>query len=368
MDSIEIKGYKSIKDIKVEFRPINILIGANGSGKSNFLSFFEFLNRLYEQKLTEYVALSGGEEKMLHKGSKVTPGIYSKIKFGNDEYSFELQSGDSSLIFTSEKLAYYPKIGSPRIVDIAAAKREAGIKSHIISNEELMLNYSKPYPRPNNIRGYLNSLKKYHFHDTGKNSPFNTYSSCENDIYFLYEKGDNLAAFLYNIQRNHQLVYNRIIHTIQSIAPYFSDFYFQPNEAGFVRLLWQDKFSSTLYGANDLSDGTIRFIALTTLFLQPKLPTTIIIDEPELGLHPFAIAKLAGMIQSVATRNVQVIVATQSTELVNHFEPEDILTVDQRDGESTFKRLEKTSLSDWLEEYSIGDLWQRNIIATGQPN
>lgn len=355
MESIEIKGYKSIKDIRVEFQPINILIGANGSGKSNFLSFFEFLNRLYEQKLTEYVALSGGEEKMLHKGSKVTGSIYSKITFGQNAYSFELKKGESSLIFTSEGLWYDNNPYSNNPIDITDNKSEARIKTHSVTGAKYILNY-------------LTSLKKYHFHDTGKNSPFNTYSSCENDVYFLYEKGDNLAAFLYNIQRNHQLVYNRIIHTIQSIAPYFSDFYFQPNEAGFVRLLWQDKFSSTLYGANDLSDGTIRFIALTTLFLQPNLPSTIIIDEPELGLHPFAIAKLAGMIQSVATRNVQVILATQSTELVNHFEPEDILTVDQRDGESIFKRLEKTSLSDWLEEYSIGELWQRNIIATGQPN
>jgi predicted ATPase len=354
MDYIEIKGYKSIKEAKVEFRPINILIGSNGSGKSNFLSFFEFLNRLYDQKLTEYVALSGGEEKMLHKGSKVTQSIYCEIKFGFYAYSFEIKKGESSFIFVSEGLWQYknPKLKNP--VYISDFNNEARIK-----NYEL--------PRADYIRGYLNSFKKYHFHDTGKNSPFNIPSHIKNDIYFLYERGENLAAFLFNIQKENPLAYKRIINTIQSIAPYFSDFYFQPNSEGYVRLQWQDKFSSTVYGATDLSDGTIRFIALSTLFLQPNPPSSIIIDEPELGLHPFAISKLAGMIQSTASKDTQIIVATQSSDLVNHFLAEDIITVDQRNGETSFKRLEESELSEWLDEYSIGDLWQRNIINSGQP-
>jgi predicted ATPase len=355
MDYIEIKGYKSIKEAKVYFSPINILIGSNGSGKSNFLSFFEFLNRLYNQKLTEYVALLGGEEKMLHKGSKTTSSIYSKIKFGLNAYSFEITKGESSFIFTKEGLWYDKNPYQHNPTDIANFSNEARIKVHYMA-------------RADYIRGYLNSFKKYHFHDTGRNSPFNKLSHITNDIYFLYEKGENLAAFLFNIQQKNRLVYNRIINTVQSIAPFFSDFYFQPNDEGFIRLQWQDKFSSTVYGLTDLSDGTIRFIALATLFLQPNLPSAIIIDEPELGLHPFAISKLAGMIQSAAARGVQIIAATQSADLVNHFKAEDIITVDQRGGESSFHRLNDKELSEWLDEYNVGDLWQRNIIEGGQPH
>jgi len=102
--------------------------------------------------------------------------------------------------------------------------------------------------------------------------------------------------------------------------------------------------------------------------MQPNLPTTIIIDEPELGLHPTAIAKLAGMIKSVSAKNCQVIIATQSTDLISHFLPQDIITVDQVDGESKFKRLNNEELHEWLDEYTIDDLWKRNIITTGQPN
>ena len=131
------------------------------------------------------------------------------------------------------------------------------------------------------------------------------------------------------------------------------DFHLNPNDNGDLRLLWQDKFSDVVYSVNDLSDGTKRFIALTVLFMQPKLPQTIIIDEPELGLHPAAITKLAGMIKSVSKKDCQVIIATQSTDLISQFEPEDIITVDQEDGESNFKRLSSDDLRIWLEDYGI---------------
>ncbi len=351
MDFIQIKGFKSIKGVSVELRPINILIGANGSGKSNFISFFEMLNHLYNQKLTEFVALNGGAEKMLFQGSKITENIKATLSFdeGKNSYSFDLEKGDDGFIFTKEKLWYLANDW-----DISRYKTEAEVK------------YS-PFDNAEYIRTCLKNIKKYHFHDTGKNSPFNKMSHVENDSYFLYEKGDNLAAFLYTIQKEYTLIYKRIVHIIQSIAPYFSDFYLQPNAEGYIRLQWQDKYSSTVYGVNDLSDGTVRFIALTVLFMQPILPQSLIIDEPELGLHPVAIAKLAAMIKSIASKGTQVIVATQSTDLLSYFEPNDIITVNQKNGESEFHRLKEKDLEHWLIDYSLGELWKRSIIENGQP-
>lgn len=352
IDYIKIAGFKSIKDIDLELQPINILIGANGSGKSNFISFFDFLNNLYEGKLKDYIGRMGGDQKLLHKGSKITSSLSFEISFDNQNngYSAVLVHGNDGLVFNKEYLIFNKDKGH----NISTYRDEANIKK---ANA-----FRAPY-----VKKYLESYRKYHFHDTSKNSPFSQMSHIENDIFFLYEDGRNLAAYLYCIKEEDIIIYNRIIKNIQSIAPFFSDFFFQPNSEGYLKLQWQDKYSTTVYSANDFSDGTLRFIALCALFMQPKIPVTIVIDEPELGLHPYAISKLAGMIKSVAAKGVQVILATQSADLANHFEPEEIITVDQIDGESHFKRLSSKDLELWLEEYSIGDLWQRQILSGGQP-
>jgi predicted ATPase len=352
MDYIEINGYKSIKKVRIDLTPINILIGANGSGKSNFISFFDFLNRLCNRKLNEYIALKGGDNKVLHKGKKQTDTISFKMEFGNGQngYSASLKSGTDGFVFLSENLIYQGNNW-----EISNADTESRVKNSGIFQAKYLIQY-------------LNGFRKYHFHDTSQNSPFAQYSNVENDVYYFYENGMNLMAFMFHIQETNKIVYNRIIKNIQSIAPYFSDFYFAPNKENNVRLQWKDKFSEVIFGSNDLSDGTLRFIALSVLFLQPDLPDTIIIDEPELGLHPSAIAKLAGMIKSISDRGCQVIVATQSTDLISHFLPEDIITVDQIDGETIFNRLNSKTLYQWLEDYTIDDLWKRSIITGGQPN
>ena len=325
MNYVEIEGYKSIKKARINLSTINILQGPNGSGKSNFLSFFDFMNGLYERRLREYVALRGGEDKMLYQGSKVSDSIYAKIQFDENAYSFTVTKGAAGFIFTKEELWHDKDPGSNNPTRISNLRTEADIKISALTGAD-------------ELRSQMNSFRKYHFHDTGGYSPLNKASHIQNDVYFLYDKGENLAAFLFNIQQRNRIVYDRIVGTIQSIAPYFADFYLQPNEGGYVRLLWQDKYSSKVFSPPDFSDGTIRFIAMAALFLQPKLPSVIIIDEPELGLHSFAVSKLAEMIQYVADKNTQVIVATQSDDLLNHFESKDIIAVNQRNGESFFER------------------------------
>ena len=340
VEYIEIRGYKSIKSERIDLRPINIFIGPNGGGKTNFISFFEFLNKLYERKLNEYIQLTGGEDKILHKGKKVTDTISFKLDFnsGINDYAVTMVLSNDGFIFTKELLFYE---GNPW--DISILGKESQIKHSD--------NYRAIY-----IRRYLNYLRKYHFHDTSKNSPFTKLSHIQNDAHYLYGDGSNLAAFLYELSKRHQNLYARIVKTIQSIASFFSDFYIQPNSENLVRLQWTDKYSDTIYGVADLSDGTLRFIALTVLFMQPNTPGAIILDEPELGLHPMAIAMLSRMIKSAAEKRCQIVIATQSVNLIDHFTADDVLTVDQVNGESKFKRLDNESLSKWLDDYMMGDI------------
>lgn len=352
MDYIKIEGYKSIKTLDFKVEPVNILIGANGAGKSNFISFFKMLNQLYEQNLQNYVATNGGINKFLYRGRKVTDCLTCELSFGNhnNTYKVELTAGEHAFVVTKEVLYYGD---SPW--NIAAGRNEAYIKQ----DNGFRASY---------LWDYLQTLKVYHFHDVGKNSPFNTDSS-SSDYGMLTSDGSNLASVLNYLQQHEAMVYQRIVKVIQSVAPYFSGFSIRPTapDSEYVRLGWHEQGNELLYGAADFSDGTMRFVALATLFLQPDLPKTIIIDEPEIGLHPLAIAKLAGLIKSASQRGCQVIVATQSADLVDCFEPNDVVVVDKKDGESVFCRLNNTELSVWLENYSLGELWIQNIINKGQP-
>lgn len=353
IDFIEIHGYKSIRDMKLEIAPLNILIGANGSGKSNLLSFFDFLRNLYEQNLREYVALRGGTNNFLFQGQKVTERLSFQLSFqgGINRYNVALNTNENKeFCFSVEELLYRGNRWQ-----IAQRGTEARLKSSDL--------YRAAY-----IRAFIRNCRKYHFHDTTPNSPLKNLSSVTNDTAYFYSDGGNLAAWLYHIRKESSKDYDFIVNVVRSVAPYFSDFYLEPNAGGYVSLRWKDKWADKIWSVSDFSDGTLRFIALATLFLQPQLPDTIIIDEPELGLHPFAIAKLAGLLCSAAARGTQVIAATQSVALIDNFAPEDVVAVDLVEGASQFRRLNKEGLATWLENYSLGEMWERDLLNLGHIN
>ena len=353
IDFIEIHGYKSIRDMKLEIAPLNILIGANGSGKSKLLSFFDFLRNLYEQNLREYVARRGGTNNLLFQGQKVTERLSFQLSFqgGTNSYNVALNTNENKeFYFSVEELLYLKNRWQ-----IAQRGTEALLKS-----SEL---YRAAY-----IRAFIRNCRKYHFHDTTPNSPLKNPSSVTNDTAYLYSDGGNLAAWLYHIRQASSKNYDLIVKVVRSVAPYFSDFYLEPNAEGYILLRWKDKWADKIWGVSDFSDGTLRFIALATLFLQPQLPDTIIIDEPELGLHPFAIAKLAGLLRSAAARGTQVIAATQSVTLIDNFAPEDVVAVDLVEGASQFRRLNREGLATWLENYSLGEMWERDLLNLGHIN
>jgi predicted ATPase len=353
LQKIKIEGYKSIKKIDLALKPINILIGSNGVGKSNFISFFKLVNNIYEQRLQQY-SLKSGIENLLHYGRKNTNEIKGYLDFGLNAYSFVLYPSDTgSLFISSEESIYKSQSFNP-------SYGENNIKESEIKDSDTIRNRY--------LREYLESYKIYHFHDTSNTAPLRA-SSNINDNRGLKEDGNNLAAYLYFLKQKHPKNFKRIEKIIQSIAPFFERFNLEPDQLDESRisLVWNEiNHSSTYFDATHLSDGSLRFIALATLLLQPDLPKVIIIDEPELGLHPVAINKLAGLIKSASQRDCQIIVSTQSVNLLNNFEPEDIITVDKTENESVFNRLDCNEIRNWLEDYSLGELWTKSVIK-GQP-
>jgi predicted ATPase len=362
LDTITIKGFKSIALVEnLKLGEINVLIGPNGSGKSNFIEVFSFLHAIREGHLQEYVTKAGGADKILHFGSKVTRKIEIRISFkeGVNQYYIELEptAGDR-LQPGSEMVCFWDKQQYPKPYASGLAPRgaEAGI--------------SDPESRriSRYVRGHLGSWRLYHFQDTSSSSPMKKTADV-NDNRYLRPDGSNLAAFLFYLRQKHDTSYSLIRRTVQLVAPFFDDFLLEPQRLNPDKILleWRHKDSEAYFDASSLSDGTLRFIALTTLLLQPDdyRPSIILIDEPELGLHPYAITMLASLMKQ-ASLKTQVIVSTQSPLLLDHFRPEDALVADRVEGGTQLTRLESSRLTSWLQDYSLGQLWEKNELG-GRP-
>jgi predicted ATPase len=360
ISKIEIENFKSIKKLDLSLNNINILIGQNGAGKSNFVQFYNLLNNLVQKNLQNYVATNGGADSFLLFGRKRSDFIKGKIDFGLNAYDFKLiPTMDNNLIFGQEITKYYnPRLEEWASRDLATSNKETNLIQAYHEKKSKVINY---------ILTAMVNWRVYHFHDTSSTSKMKHEVNI-NDNRSLRRDASNLAAFLFLMQNKTPEYFNRIENTIKLIAPFFEKFQLEPLALNpeKVKLEWKHIGSDDYFNANHLSDGTLRMICLITLLCQPSMPDTIIIDEPELGLHPAAIELLAAIIKSAAANNKQIICSTQSVTLLNHFQPEDIVVVDRNNGESLFRRLDREQLKDWLDEYSIGELWEKNVLG-GRP-
>ena len=355
--NIKISGFKSIKNIDLDLEPLNIIIGANGVGKSNFISAFKFLNQIANKNLQNYVTSSGGAESFLYFGSKNTDKISISIDFEVNAYTVDLinVNPDSLLIekengyFRANKINFFGGNKTQNITD--KISKESNLPQ--IGTDTIEQHISR----------FLSNYKVYHFHDTSKTAKVKKTTNVIDNIQ-LQTDAANLASMLFLFKDKYTYEYTNIIDTIKLVAPYFKNFVLIPDENGNIIPRWEHRDYEKVFTFDDLSDGTLRFICLATLLLQPLnlLPDTILIDEPELGLHPNAISVLAGLIKSISKKNKQIIASSQSTTLINQFNAQDILVADIKDDATTIRRLKEEEVKEWLEDYQLGTIWEKNII------
>jgi len=369
LEKLTVKGFKSIKNLN-EFKlgDLNVIIGANGAGKSNFVQTFRMLMAMTQKNFSKFILERGGADNFLFEGPKVTSKIEMGFDFtshssnakGSNSYRFELTpTADENFLIDEERkyvTTEWCSYGSPskesRLYDERNEKSWDGQWNGV----------------GHFVYESISNWMVYHFHDTSASSPMRR-SEIVEDYYKLRGDAANIAPFLLHLKNEEHSsdYYKRIVDAVRMVTPFFDDFRLDVQklgEAEKVRLSWRQKGSNFPMQPYHLSDGSIRFICLATALLQPNPPSTIIIDEPELGLHPAAIVVLGELIQ-VASKQTQVIVATQSPALIDQFGIEDIIVVNREDGASTFKRLKEKDFSAWLEDYSVGELWSKNVIAGG---
>ena len=301
IDKLTIRGFKSLQDVELELGKLNVLIGPNGGGKSNLVSFFDMLGRMVDEDLQIWTGLQDGADRILTYGSKTTPQLESCIQFGENSYQFSLSHTVADrFVFQREGVGMASKHDEPYWLGSghheARLKSQAGLRG-----------------RPNQATwcyAAISSWQVYHFHDTGRDARLKKTHGLHNNL-ALKPDAANLAAYLYKVQHTEPEVYREIVETIQLALPFFHDFVLKPevNSKGNcnIRLMWRSQHDKEPRLADQLSDGSLRFICLVTALKQFNPPSTIIFDEPELGLHPYAIHLLGALLRS-ASKRMQVIV------------------------------------------------------------
>jgi len=366
LDTITIKGFKSIRALEdFELKNLNVLIGSNGAGKTNFIDFFRLVRAMMElplpklknTNLNSFVLQNGGSDAFLFNGPKITDQIEIQIMFGDNGYRFKLIPTTEEKFMINDEARYYKKYQT------GWNELGSGYTSPKILEDKDKKGYAGGHSVGHYVYNAISSWKIYHFHDTSLFAPVRRSEIIEDNKYLRFD-ASNIAPYLYHLRENNIKIYNQIVDTIQMVAPFFEDFILDIDSNEKVRLNWRQKGSDYPFRPNQLSDGTIRFICLTTALLQPNPPSTLIIDEPAIGLHPYAIEILSELIKTVS-ESTQIIISTQSATLVDCFSPEDIITVNRKNGESIFYRPNNEELSEWLKDYSLGDLWIKNIIQGG---
>ena len=338
-----LKGFKSIQDVDLELRPLTVLIGPNGAGKSNLVSFFKMLNEMMGGRLQQYIGTSGRAQSLLYLGPKKTPQVEASLEFetsnGVDTYEMRLfHAAGDTLVFAEEKLSFHqPSYPEPKLVSLGVGHQETLIGQKAEAGDTIA----------KTLRHLLNNCRVFHFNDTSSTARVMRYCYV-GDSRWLMPDAANLAAFLYRLRAQEDgTAYRRILDTVRLVAPFLDDFDLEPSRENDKDIILnrREKGSDRLFGPHQLSDGTLRAVCLITLLLQPEkeLPGLIVVDEPELGLHPYALNIVASLFRK-ASHHTQVLVSTQSSPFLDNFDPTDVVVVDREEQGSTFQRLDSDKL------------------------
>lgn len=370
IESVRIAGFRSLADFTIENLPrATVLIGANGSGKSNLIHFFDMMSWMIgSHRLEEFVQRQGGADDQLFGGGRTSPRMEAELTMrtesGRNDYRFALAyAHPDRFIFTEEAIRFsrenqgttapwqYLKGGGSeaRVVDAARSMESASVN-------------------PTTVREVVQLLRRcaaYQFHDTSDDSRMKKRWDTEDNAY-LKSHGENLAAILLRLEREDMERFGRICDLVRRVLPNFDRFLLEESY-GKVLLQWKPRGLNKTIGAHLTSDGSLRFFALATLLNLPPemLPDVLLLDEPELGLHPAAVALVGDMTKALSEER-QVVVATQSPLLVDAFDFDEILVLELRGGRTTVHRRDEGEYREWLEDYSTGELWQKNLLG-GRP-
>lgn len=359
--SVRVKGFRSIADLELPLTSaVTLLVGANGSGKSNVIAAFELLGRVIDGSVQEELLRRGGLAAQLHRNSRGDDAHQVEMQVWGDEhggfkngYSVTLNPAVDDAVYLRET-TYTHEV----------AKYDRPYESRLGAGRETRLHEAAlEHPANRFVLEVLRGCRVFHFDDTSPDAPpFRRASLADNLT--LHSDASNIASLLLSIRETDPGRFQRIVRSIRAVAPFFDDFVLVP-EGDTVSLRWKEKGIDQVFSGSALSSGSLRFICLAVLLQQPNPPATTVLDEPELGLHPFAIYQLADLMHEAGTDR-RIVAATQSVTLLSHFTVDEIAVVERPNGATVVARPQREQLEAWLTDYSLGELWEMNVLG-GRP-
>lgn len=371
LEHIEIHGLTSLRSLRLDLStPVTVLIGPNGAGKSNIVGAFELLGRIVDGQLQDYVVRRGGFDRLLFAGPNASenPQRVSLEVWGTardslkNGYNAQLAPGRDDRAVIKETVYFHDTTKHPGPWDNTL---EPGRESSLTEAAAGRYVDDSTAGTARYVQELLSGCRVFHFDDTSDEAPPKRVATIGDDL-TLRQDAANIAPLLLRIREEHPEEFRRIVRAIRTVAPFFDDFVLRPITGDRIQLRWRQQANDRVFTASELSAGTLRFICLVVLLLQPDLPATVVLDEPELGLHPFAIHQLASLLHGATRDDRRVILATQSVTLLSQFSLEEVAVVERFDNATQVSRLDAEQLSGWLDDYSLGTLWEMNLLS-GRP-
>ena len=379
-ERITIEGYRRLFNVQVDMRdrPLTVMIGANGVGKTSLLEIFSLLAASANAQLANKISELGGLPDIITRDrtNSITISLSMSVPgYAPLDYQLEVALKGFTYEIALETLTENnPLVLEPfkhidsRGLDVKYFNTEDGVllRPNWDHNplETSLAQVPKMYQEPENLRKRLASCTFYGALNVAPKSPVRLPQSMR-PTSLPGANGEDLVSCLYYLRETDPERFEIIEDTLTAAFPDFERLGFPPVAAGTITMTWKDKnFSKPIY-MHQLSEGTLRFIWLITLLQSPGLTAVTLIDEPEVSLHPELLRLLADMMRE-ASQKTQLIVATHSDRLIRFLNPEEVLVCDAEDGLTTMRWGDSFNLEHWLEEYSLDQVWAMNLMG-GRP-
>jgi len=373
INHIKIEGFRRLKEIDLPIRPLMVIIGANGVGKTSLLDAYSLLSASATGGLNSKLSQFGGLSSVLTRDDADCVTLFVDMDvpgYKPLEYEISLTTKGAGYAISREILSQTRNKNKHAEAFKHIDSKDNDIKYFETEKEVLirpnweydpletsLFQVPKMFRQPEELRRILGSVTQYHVLDVGSRAPVKLPQQMK-PADLPGADGEDLIPFLYYLRESNRERYEAIEDSLRAAFPNFESLSFPPVAAGMLTLTWKDRNFRKPFFMHELSEGTLRFLWLVSLLQSPGLSTVTMIDEPEVSLHPELLSFLADLMRE-ASKRTQLIIATHSDRLIRFLEPKEVVVMDSDDdGCTTAQWGDTLDLDDWLKEYSLDEVWR----------